>query len=390
MRLRTKPRLRALRTTFAAPPILLPLVVLAAGLLVWGCSPGGTSTSTAPPAGVTGSSAGTSATLPPTTEGPGTSVSTTVVPPATIPPATGPPTTVSPPTTIFVVIGDYGMDDEHEAAVAALAASWEPAYIITTGDDYYTPAGGKGTARYDESTGAYYGPWLKDITTTGKRCPKGLAPVNAFFPSLGNHDYTDARPGPDTYLEYFDLPGEGFANSSGNERYYDFVEGPIHFFALNSNEEEPDGTSSTSKQAHWLKAQLKASTSVWNIVFDHHPPYSSDLVHSSSTYMQWPFAEWGADAVLSGHAHAYERLQQDGIVYFVNGLGGASRYFFGFAEEGSRVRYNADWGAQKVTVSSDALTFEFWNVSGRLIDSYTLPAKPVDPASSASPAYPRG
>ncbi len=284
-------------------------------------------------------------------------------------------TTASTGTTVFAVIGDYGMDDENEAAVAELVASWHPAYIITTGDDYYTPAGGKGTGKYDESTGAYYGAWLKDISTTGKRCPLGLAPVNAFFPSLGNHDYSSATPGPKTYLGYFDLPGAGFSNSSGNERYYDFVQGPIHFFVLNSNKEEPDGTSSTSQQARWLKAGLAASTSTWNIVYDHHPPYSSDLFHGSMPYMQWSFAAWGADAVLSGHAHAYERIERDGIVYFVNGLGGATRYLFGFPVAGSRVRYNADWGAQKVTVSKDALVFEFWSASGESIDSYTLPAR---------------
>ena len=297
-------------------------------------------------------------------------------------PATTPVTTPASATTgvppaplaVFAVIGDYGMDDAHEAAVATLVASWHPAYILTTGDDYYSPAGGKGTGKYDESTGAYYGAWLKDITTTGKRCPVGLAQVNAFFPALGNHDYSAATPAPATYLTYFDLPGAGFSNSSGNERYYDFVQGPIHFFVLDSNEEEPDGTSSTSTKARWLESQLAASTSTWNIVYDHHPPYSSDLVHGSTGYMQWPFAEWGADAVLSGHAHAYERLQRDGIVYFVNGLGGAPRYFFGFTVGGSRVRYNADWGAQKVTVTADALIFEFWSAGGRLIDSYRLQA----------------
>ena len=67
--------------------------------------------------------------------------------------------------------------------------------------------------------------------------------------------------------------------------------------------------------------------------------------------MQWPFAEWGADAVLSGHAHTYERVERDGIVYFVNGLGGAARYGFGEPVEGSRARYRDDWGAQKVTVT---------------------------------------
>lgn len=278
------------------------------------------------------------------------------------------------PATIFAVIGDYGMDDEHEAAVAKLVASWRPVYIITTGDDYYSPAGGTGTGKYDESTGAYYGAWLKDITTTGKRLPVGPAPVNAFFPSLGNHDYSSATPGPETYLKYFDLPGAGFSNTSGNERYYDFVEGPIHFSVLNSNEQEPDGTSSDSRQARWLQAQLATSSSRWNIVYDHHPPYSSDLVHSSSSYMQWPFAAWGADVVLSGHAHAYERVERDGVVYFVNGLGGAPRYLFGIPVDGSQIRYNGDWGAQKVTVEDNALTFEFWSAAGELIDSYTVHA----------------
>jgi tartrate-resistant acid phosphatase type 5 len=275
----------------------------------------------------------------------------------------------------FAVIGDYGVDDENEAAVAELVASWDPDYIITTGDDYYSVAGGKGTGKYDESTGAYYGDWLRDITTTGRRCPEGRAPVNAFFPSLGNHDYKEATPGPKTYLKYFELPGAGFTNSSDNERYYDFVQGPIHFFVLNTNEEEPDGVTGTSRQARWLRAQLAASTSTWNVVYGHHPPYSSDLIHGSMPYMQWPFAEWGADVVLAGHAHAYERIERDGIVYFVNGIGGATRYFFGFPVKGSRSRYNADWGAQKVTATAVSLTFELWNVERRLIDTYTLPAR---------------
>ena len=86
-------------------------------------------------------------------------------------PASRPPPSASATATIFAVIGDYGMDDGNEAAVAKLVTSWRPAYVITTGDDYYSPAGGTGTGKYDESTGAYYGAWLKDITTTGKRLP---------------------------------------------------------------------------------------------------------------------------------------------------------------------------------------------------------------------------
>ena len=40
------------------------------------------------------------------------------------------------------------------------------------------------------------------------------------------------------------------------------------------------------------------------------------------TSAQWPYGEWGADAVLAGHDHTYERLFINGVTYFVNGMGG--------------------------------------------------------------------
>lgn len=273
--------------------------------------------------------------------------------------------------TVFAVIGDYGANNAHERDVAALVASWHPAFVLALGDDYYRQAGGTGVGRYERSTGAYYGRWLRDVPAADSR-QAGTAARNAFFPALGNHDYSDATPSPATYLDYFTLPGSGFTSSSGNERYYDFVEGPVHFFVLNSNTQEPDGTSSSSTQAGWLQEQMSASTSTWNVVYDHHPPYSSDTVHGSTGYMQWPFAAWGADAVLSGHAHAYERIEHDGIVYFVNGLGGAPRYDVKKPVNGSAARYQADWGAQKVTASDTALEFQFYNVAGSLVDSYSV------------------
>src|SRR6185503_14372551 len=98
----------------------------------------------------------------------------------------------------------------------------------------------------------------------------------------------------------------------GNERYYDFVQGSIHFFALDSDEREPDGTSASSKQGQWLKNALANSTSPFNIVYFHHAPYSSGS-EGSSTHMQWPFKDWGADLVLVGHSHNYERLSIGGM-----------------------------------------------------------------------------
>ncbi|HSN44183.1 MAG TPA: metallophosphoesterase [Propionibacteriaceae bacterium] len=319
--------------------------------------------------------------VPPASMSEPTAAPSTVEAVPTLAPSTAVPTLAPSPavpsegsSTTFAIIGDYGRDNDTAAAVAGRVDSWDPAFVISVGDGYYAKAGGKGTAKYDESTGAHYCRWLAGITTTGERCPTGLAQQNAFFPTMGNHDYTDARPSPDTYLTYFDLPGDGLVSSSGNERYYDYVRGPVHFFVLNSNGQETEGIGSTSSQAQWLQAQLTASTSAWNIVYDHHPPYSSDADHGSTQQLQWPFAEWGADAVISGHAHTYERIMRDGIVYFVNGLGGSPHDDFTTPVRGSVVRYNDGWGAQKVTATPAALTFEFFDVDGSLIDSHTLTA----------------
>lgn len=272
---------------------------------------------------------------------------------------------------VFAVIGDYGSGDAHERAVARLVRSWRPSFIITTGDDYYKSAGGQGIERYKKSTGAFYGRWLP-AGGRFRTVPSPTTSANSFYPTPGNHDYSDAGGGTlKTYLAYFALPGDGGHSSSGTERYYDFVRGPVHFFALNSNPAEPSGTSRTSRQAAWLRSAMASSKSPWQLVYDHHPPYSSDSTHGSTRSMRWPFAEWGADAILSGHAHTYERVSRDGIVYFVNGLGGASRYGFGAGTRlsGSRVRYSRNWGAQRVTATPNRLLFEFFSADGALVDS---------------------
>ena len=59
---------------------------------------------------------------------------------------------------------------------------------------------------------------------------------------------------PTPYLNYFTLPAGG----QGGERYYTFTQGPVQFFAIDSDPAEPDGTSSTSVQAQWLHSQLTA------------------------------------------------------------------------------------------------------------------------------------
>lgn len=267
-----------------------------------------------------------------------------------------PYTVTTTTTTTFAFIGDYGSNSTNEAAVANLVKSWQPQFILTAGDNNY-PSGAYSTI--DVNIGKYYHSYIKPYTGSYG----GGGDINRFFPALGNHDLLTSNGAP--YLQYFTLPG--------NERYYDFVKGDVHFFVINSNPSEQNGTSSTSVQGTWLKNKLEASHSKWKIVYFHHSPFCSDNVHGNQSWMQWPFKAWGADAVVSAHAHVYERIIKDNFPYFVNGLGGQSIY--GFKEvpvAGSQKRYNQKYGALQVKATSTSLTFRFYNVSYSLIDSYTL------------------
>lgn len=251
--------------------------------------------------------------------------------------------------TRFAVIGDFGADTAAEAAVAALVHSLDPDFVATVGDNNYP----KGEARTIEANiGRHYGRY---IGRTGENS------TNRFFPALGNHDWsTDAAR---AYLDYFDLPG--------NERYYDVRRGSVHLFVVDSDAREPDGITSGSVQALWLRDALANTTAPFRLVLLHHPPYSSGRVEPQSA-LQWPFAEWGATAVLAGHDHVYERLEVGGVLYFVNGLGGKSIYEFESRAAGSRVRFNADYGAMWVEADEETCTFRFVARDGVVVDAISV------------------
>lgn len=338
------------------------------GLLLIGCRDDGRPTA-GPPAST--SSATATPSQGPDTATPSPTLTTSPTPagptstPATSPatstlsatPAATPRPTPTPLTVRLAVLGDYGQAGEAEAAVADLVKSWEPDLIITTGDNNY-PDGEAGTI--DDNIGQYYAGYIHPYQ--GAYGPG--ADENRFFPSPGNHDWN--APDLTPYLDYFTLPG--------NERYYDFVRGPVHFFAVDSDSREPDGVSADSIQAQWLRDRLAASESSWKIVYMHHPAYSSGR-HGSVEWMRWPFAAWGASAIVAGHDHVYERLEVDGLPYFTSGLGGhPARYNFLLPHRNSQIRYNDNHGALFVEATETDMIFEFVNVAGELIDRYVLEA----------------
>jgi tartrate-resistant acid phosphatase type 5 len=255
---------------------------------------------------------------------------------------------------VFAVIGDYGVDSANALRVARLVAGWNPDFIVTTGDNNY-PSGGADTI--DANIGKRYARYIGNYKGTYGAGSE----TNRFWPAPGNHDWLAEGLRP--YLDYFTLPG--------NERYYDVARGLVHLFAVDSAPNEPDGITSDSVQARWLQSKLAASRACFKVVYFHHPAYSSSSVHGSTLAMRWSFAAWGADAVLAGHDHVYERLDVDGIPYLTVGLGGASLYGFAESLPGSTTRFNGDFGAVRVTVDRSSMTFDFVDAGGHTIDSDT-------------------
>ena len=268
----------------------------------------------------------------------------------------------------IAVIGDYGVgyyelvpSDSGEARVARVIKGWDPDFIMTVGDNNYF----NGEAEtIDANIGQFYSDYIYPYQGT-----YGAGALrNRFFPALGNHDFL--TPGAAPYLAYFVLPG--------NERYYNYRHGPVEIFALNSDFSEPHGVTGNSTQGQWLQARLASSTAPWKLVYFHVPPYSSGGVHGSHPYMQWPFAQWGASAVISGHDHIYERILTNGIPYFVNGLGGFSTYPISpDPVAGSQIRFNQFFGAMRIEATYTNITFEFVTRLNTVVDTYKIPEPPA-------------
>jgi hypothetical protein len=152
----------------------------------------------------------------------------------------------------------------------------------------------------------------------------------AVWSTMGNHEtYSLEVNGSHAYFNNFSWPtlGQIGGEPSGTEHYYSFNYGNIHFVCLDSEESNrlPDG-----EMGIWLEEDLAGNTNDWLIVFWHSPPYtkgshdSDNVFDSGGNMVQMrenilPILEsHGADLVLCGHSHDYERS------YLLNGHYGYS------------------------------------------------------------------
>ena len=235
---------------------------------------------------------------------------------------------------------------------------------------------------YDAAVGQFYCDYLKDAGP-GSIVPGEPAPSTASSRRWATTTTLMAAAWPNISATSRCLGRESRqAVAWGRNGTDDFIQGPVHFFVIDSMG-ALDSRTDMAAQKEWLKAGLAASPTPWQIVLLHHAPYSSGI-HGSTAAMQWPYQAWGADAVLAGHDHDYERLQIGTIPYFVNGLGGTSRYPFLRQVAGSQARYSAGYGAMRVTASETEIVYDFISPAGTVIDSYTQSRLPPSAAPGSS------
>ncbi|MEA2527893.1 MAG: hypothetical protein QOF73_5120, partial [Thermomicrobiales bacterium] len=141
-------------------------------------------------------------------------------------------------------------------------------------------------------------------------------------PVPGNHEYNDdhGKPicpdGPQGAAGYFGYFGDAATPlDPGCQRdcrgYYSFDLGAWHLVALNSNCGEVGGCGASSPQERWLRADLAAHPAACTLAYWHHPRFSSGAGHGNEPEVRafWrALAEAGAEVVLVGHDHDYERF----------------------------------------------------------------------------------
>ncbi len=226
-----------------------------------------------------------------------------------------PPLTGKPAPLRFAVLGDPGyagvmQTEVRDALMTWLAENPRPDralpyldLLLTTGDNAYRSGSNK---QFQQGFFSPYRTILRNV------------PI---WPAYGNHD---ARRW--AFFDIFSLPSEAESGglASHTEHYYSFDYANAHFVML-------DTTASSmtvgSEMLDWLQRDLAATTQKWIIAAFHHPPYSrgshdSDNRRDSGGRMfamrknVLPILEaGGADLVLSGHSHMYERSYFSGCHY---------------------------------------------------------------------------
>ena len=188
-------------------------------------------------------------------------------------------------------------------------------------------------------------------------------------PAPGNHDYE--TPGAAGYFEYFG-PRAGPAGLG----YYSFRAGDWHVVSLNSN----ISMSAGSAQLTWLRDDLSTHRTPCMAAIWHHPLFSVGPNGSTPEARElWrALSEAGADVVINGHEHMYERFSlqtpdgipdtQRGIRQFVVGTGGAEVSRFTRSQPNIET-FLSTFGVLKLSLRSGGYDWQFITTDGAIADS---------------------
>jgi acid phosphatase type 7 len=250
-----------------------------------------------------------------------------------------------------------------QGATGDAVAAINPDYVLPLGD-----------SQYENGTDAeYVGSYAKTVWGADRVISR---------PAAGNHEYRTAGATP--YYQFFGAnagdPAKGYYswNISGPNNAFTW-----HMIALNSECAQLGGGSTTqgcgvgSSQEAWLKADLAANKNVCTIAYWHRPRFSSSTTTPSSTSY---VAFWndlynaGADIVLNGHAHDYERFDPQtsagaadpakGLREFVVGTGGKDFHKMGPAIANSASINTSAFGILKLTLHASSYDWEFVAANG--------------------------
>jgi acid phosphatase type 7 len=246
-----------------------------------------------------------------------------------------------------------------ESATAQLIDGADLAGVLTLGDTQYESAD---SAAFNASFKPTWGRFKALI-----------------HPATGNHEYQ--VPHAQGYFDYFDGPGK--PNGQAGPRatgWYSYNVDAWHLIVLNSNCRYIGGCNQSSAQMRWLRADLATHHARCTLAYWHHPRYSSGL-HGDQTVMQaiWQtLYQAGADVVLAGHDHDYERFAplsaagapdpRRGIREFVVGTGGKNHDQFRAIEPHSQTHTANAFGVLELTLHPDSYDWHFQPAAG---SSYT-------------------
>ena len=252
---------------------------------------------------------------------------------------------------VFVGAGDIASCSSSGDEATAKLLDGIPGTVYALGDNVYE----SGTAT--EFANCYDPSWGRHKARTK--------------PAVGNHEYNTA--GASGYYNYF-----GAAAGDPSKGYYSYDLGAWHIVTLNSMCENVGGCGTSSTMVSWLKQDLAAHPTSCTLAYWHHPVFSSGSEHGNDPKM---IPSWdalyaaGADVVLSGHDHDYERFAPQtsggvadparGIREFVVGTGGKSHYAFGTIRANSQTRNSDTNGVLKLALHASSYDWRFVPEAGK-------------------------